>query len=304
MNPGVYTMPSEEYHALPALSSGLAQTIIQRSPLHAWTESRALNPAFREVEKEAFDIGSGAHALLLEGEDRMVVVDADDWRTKKAREDRDAAREAGKHPVLARRYADIVKMRDVAEVAIRNCEELGLPNGLRGGLSERVIIWTDPVSGAQGRARPDWWSEDGSLLFDYKSTTDATPAAFSRQIARMGYHYQAQHYSEGAGALKPPTRRPISFVFGAQETTPPYAMSFHACAPSLLFIAARDLAWARMTWIDCLRTGQWPSHSNRIHYAEAEGWQVTESEALEAYVAEARPSDKPLIGLDHEGDPL
>lgn len=263
-------MPASDYHAMPQLSCSLAKIIIAQSPLHAWTASPTLNPNYQPEEKEAFDIGSAAHALLLEGEDRMVVVEADDWRTKAAREARDAARAAGKHPVLARKYRDVVKMRDAAVLAIAKCADLsGLT--LAEGRAEHVITWTD--RGVECRARIDFLQTGEAVILDYKSTTDATPRAFSKQIARMGYHYQDEFYSRGVKAVF--GRRP-KFVFLAQETEAPYACSFHGCAPSLLAIAEQEVDYAIKTWGECLKTDTWPAHSNRIHWAEATIWQVTE----------------------------
>lgn len=269
-------MPAADYHAMPQLSCSLAKILIAQSPLHAWTASPVLNPNYRPEEKEAFDIGSAAHALLLEGEDRMVVVEADDWRTKAAKEGRDAARAAGKHPILARKYQDVQRMRDAAVLAIAKCSDLsGIT--LADGRVEHVVTWTE--RGVECRARIDFLANGELVILDYKSTTDATPRAFSKQIARMGYHYQDEFYSRGVKAVY--GRRP-KFVFLAQETTAPYACSFHGCAPSLLAIAEQDVDYAVKVWGECLKSGTWPAHSNRIHWAEATPWQVAEVEERHA----------------------
>lgn len=262
-------MPAAQYHALPHLSSSLAQTLIAQSPLHAWTQCRALNPNYVEQEKESFDIGSAAHALLLEGQDRMVVVEADDWRTKAAREARDAARADGKHPILARKYQDVMKMRDIAVRALAECEDLG---GIRlaEGKAEQVIVWKDKFTDVMCRARLDWISAMGRVVLDYKSTGDSAPASFNRQISRMGYHYQDEFYSQGVEATY--AVRP-KFVFVVQEITAPYAVSFHACANSLRAVAEPDIAYAIAEWGKCLAANRWPAHSNRIHWAEATPWQ-------------------------------
>src|SRR3989304_4859845 len=57
------------------------------------------NPAWAPEATEQTDLGTLAHALLLEQDDsRLVVVEADDWRTKAARLARDEARAARKRP--------------------------------------------------------------------------------------------------------------------------------------------------------------------------------------------------------------
>ena len=76
---GVYQMPAEEYHAdpcpEPSLSASLIKTLLARSPLHAWHEHPRLNPNVVKEERKEYDRGSAAHALLLEGEDRMAVIE-------------------------------------------------------------------------------------------------------------------------------------------------------------------------------------------------------------------------------------
>ena len=270
MKPGIYDMPAADYHKLPFLSSSLAQIIIAQSPLHAWTACAALNPNYSDDEKEEFDIGSAAHALLLEGQDRMVIVPFDNYKKKEAQELRDAARAVGKHPVLSKRYDDVMHMRDVAVRKIVECEELGI-GSLATGSPEQVVIWRDKHTDELCRARVDWLCADGSLILDYKSTKDATPDTFSRHIARMGYHYQDEFYTQGVGAQL--GKRP-RFVFMAQETVAPYAVSFHGLAPSLRAVAEADLSYAFSEWARCRKSNRWPDHSLRIHWAEAMPWQV------------------------------
>ena len=109
-----------DYLGNPALNASLLKLIVQRSPLHAWTASRTMNPNFVPDEKEAFYLGHIAHGIVLEGtENRVVVVDADDWRTKAAKEQRDEARSAGKFPILAKRMP---RVRAIAKAATDQIE--------------------------------------------------------------------------------------------------------------------------------------------------------------------------------------
>jgi hypothetical protein len=276
--PGIYPVPAAEYHAdllldEPTLSHSIAVAITRQSPLHAWTEHKRLNPNYEAEEKETFDIGAAAHALLLEGEDRMVVLPFENYKKDAAQHARDAARAEGKHPVLEKRYADVVEMRDVALVAIAGCEDLsGLT--LRSGRAEHTLLWKE--RGVVCRARPDFLFTGELVFLDYKTTTDATPWVFSRQIVRMGYHLQEDFYARGIKAIF--GKRPKG-VFMAQETREPYACSFHGCAPSVQDMAETENDHAIKTWAECLRTGRWPSHSNRIHWAEAKPWEMDEVEA-------------------------
>lgn len=275
--PGIYSIPAEDYHAdpcpVPSLSSSIGKLIIAQSPAHAWTAHPKLNPAYQSEEKTAFDIGSAAHALLLEGEDRMQVIHADSYRTKAAQDERTVARAAGKHPVLASAYQDVRKMAEVAAGAIVLCEELGVGSLRDDGTPEQVIVWRE--GDVWLRARLDWLSNNYARILDYKTTTDAAPGTFSRHISRMAYHFQAAFYRRGVKAI---TGKAPTFALVAQETTAPYGVSFHGCAPSLMAIADDQVEMAISAWRACMKSGNWPAYPLAIHYAEAESWQMAEHE--------------------------
>lgn len=276
MKPCICTMPAAEYHAdpcpEPSLSASIAKIVVGQSPLHAWTAHPRLNTAFEPEEATAFDVGSAAHALLLEGEDRMAVIDANDYRTKAAQEARDNARASGKHPVLSKQYENIKTMVSVAKAAITRCGDLS-GMSLDRGVAEPVILWKE--GNVWCRSRLDFLPADHSLILDYKTTTDTAPAAFSRQITRMGYHIQAAFYERGVKAI---LGVDAPFVLMAQETGEPFAVSFHGCAPSLMEIARKLVDDAIKTWGACLSANRWPGYSDRIHWAEAQAWQMAEHE--------------------------
>jgi hypothetical protein len=284
--PGVYAMPADDYHAdpcvEPSLSSSIGKIIISRSPLHAWAAHPRLNPDHEPEERTTFDLGSAAHALLLEGEDRMQVIDAPDYRTKVAQEARAAARQAGRHPVLSAQYRDVTRMVVIARAAIAGCDDLGGLT-LADGESERVIVWQE--DGIWLRARLDWKARDDRAVLDYKTSTDAEPGAFSRQISRMAYHFQAAFYRRGMKAL---TGKAPEYTLIAQEVETPYGVSFHGCAPSLMAIADDQVEMAITIWRKCIRSNVWPGYSQRIHWAEAESWQLAEHE------------ERQLIGIPYD----
>src|SRR5260221_11592401 len=118
MTPGFHKMSAEKYHAdcciVPSLSSSIAQVLLRESPRKAWFSHPRLNPAYRSQEESKFDIGTASHAMLLEGANIIETCDFADWRTNDAKAKRDAARAAGKIPLLKRHRDDVVAM--VAEI--------------------------------------------------------------------------------------------------------------------------------------------------------------------------------------------
>lgn len=275
--PGVYTIPEEQYHADPALepslSSHIAQLIVTRSPLHGWFAHPRLNDKYEEKQSEDFDVGSAAHALLLEGEDRMAVIPFDSWRKDAAKAARDAARNAGKYPVLADSYERVVAMRDVALKAIAdNPDFSGLT--LADGKPEQTIIWK--WRGIYCRARVDWMSHDRKLRLDYKTTkASANPRAWVRTMLGMGAHLQDAFYAQGNAATEGPVDGGMG-VFLVQEQQEPFACCFQGLEPSFRAIADGEVRRAQELYQECLQTGNWPGYPKRTCWLEAPPWLLSQ----------------------------
>lgn len=281
--PGIYSaIPDAQYHGAglcpgPALSSSLIKILFGQSPRHAWTASPDLNPDHVADESERFDIGKAAHALLLEGQDRMVVVDAKDWRTKSAQEARDAARAAGNLPVLPHQRNAIAQMVQEATRAVLATPEL---HGVLGEAKpEQTLIWQEGQTWC--RARPDWMVP--SLLLDYKTTDNASPDAWSRsRLVEMGYDIQAAWYLRGLRALTD-VGGEADFVFLVQETEPPYECSIVGVSQMSLEIGRQKVEVGLSLWERCMRTGQWPGYPRQICWAEPEAWHETRLEERKAF---------------------
>ncbi len=291
MKTGIYQMKAEKYHAdpceRPSLSNSMARTLISESPLHAWVEHPRLNPNFTPKEDAKFDRGSASHALLLEGEDRMHVINAKDFRTNAAKELRDAARAIGKFPILEAEYDAVYEMVRLAKVAIAQCPDLGGIT-LKDGTAEDVLIWER--DGVQKRSRLDWRKSDGSILLDYKTTeASANPAAWERTLLNAWGDMQPAFYLEGNEATGGP--QDAKFIWLVQEVTPPYACAFIGATTQLLELGRQKCAAASQLWRQCLESGHWPAYSNRIHWLTPPAW------------AEAKWNDTQTGPLDPDGLP-
>ncbi len=280
--PGLHAMSAEVYHAdpcaAPSLSSSIGRIIIAQSALHAWTAHPRLNPAYRHEEKDAFDLGSAAHALLLEGEDRMQVIDAEDFRTKAARELRDAARAAGRHPVLAAKYRDVQAMAQRAHEAIARCPDLsGLT--LADGDAEQVAIWRE--GDAWMRVRFDWIAKARDVILDYKTTSaSASPQAWPRTMAGLGGEFQGAFYHLGNERTGGPVG--AKFIFLVQETFPPYACSLQGLSPGYLDLGYSKAREAITTWQRCMASGIWPAYTPRVCWMEPPAWEQAKWEEHQA----------------------
>jgi len=273
------------YHAdrecpAPSLSSSVGKILLNQSPRHAWIAHPRLNPEYRETVSAQFDLGTAAHALLLEGEDSIGEVNADDWRTKQAKEDRDAIREAGRIPLLSKHASDVRRMAQEARNAWNRCEDMDSYRQAN-GVAEKPIYWQDAETGIWCRAKPDWLAHDRKLIVDYKSTAvSANPHGAGRLIERMGYDVQAGAYIDAVRSLYAfdGVIEATKFVFLFQEIEAPYACSWVGLDPAYIEMGMEKWSRAKAMWAECLSSGHWPAYPDRICWVEPEpyavaGWQ-------------------------------
>jgi hypothetical protein len=289
--PGIYDIPADEYHRdpcpTPAVSNSAIKRILTHSPRHAFTESRRLNPNHQRKEKWEFDRGSAAHALLLEGEDRMRVLPFEDYRKDAAKHARDDARAAGFYPVLQEQYESILQMRENALAAIAACKDLGGIT-LLDGKPEQTLIWQEGDTWA--RARLDWLHRDGILVLDYKTTeTCAHPDAWVRTMAGMGGDIQGSFYLRGNKAVG---GDPLAkFVFIVQEVTPPFAVCLIGLPPMFLELGTLKVCEGIDLWARCVATNSWPAYPDRICWVEPPPYLMAQWEARSIGADPAPPNE-------------
>lgn len=279
MSQGIHNYTAEQYHADPAptasLSSSIANILLYQSPYHAWLAHPRLNMAYtREDANSRFDLGSAAHMMLLERRsDKIVRVMAEDWRTKAAKEAREAAMLNGQYAILDRHYHAVVEMVATARSFMATTE---LADVMETGEPERTVLWQH--GGLWHRCRPDLLSLDRRIILDYKTTANAAPEAFAKQIGRMGYDLQSEFYTGGVQIVA--EREDCVFVFLAQEIEPPYACSLVSLSAAYKAVGQSKASKAQHLWQRCLRGNEWPGYTSRISYVEPKPWDLAESESM------------------------
>ena len=275
--PGIYEMPLTDYIAdpcpEPSLSASVAHTLITQSPIHAFVNHPRLNPGLIETGSTKMDIGTIVHGIVLEGdESRLVIVEADDWRNKVARETRDEARRVGLVPVLAGDMGMIREIAAAAKSAMAN-SELAEDFTPQAGKPEQTLAWQEGEIWL--RSRPDWLTNDHGLIIDLKTTAgSAEPSQWIRTMLGNGNDIQAVLGLRGIRALTTGVVN-CQFVFWVVEQNPPYASSFVGLSPQFLELSEHKLARAIQLWGDCTMTGAWPGYPDRICWIEPPSWEWT-----------------------------
>lgn len=269
--PGIYTIPADDYHAdpcvVPSLSSSVAKLLCMDSPLHAWTAHPRLNSEAVDEEKTVMDIGTIAHSLLLEGESKAVVLDFDDYRTKASKEYRDAARREGRVPILSKHWGRVQAM--IRSASEQLAQHKDARDAFTNGKPEQTLIWEE--DGVWLRARLDWLHDSFLAIDDYKSTSaTANPEVISRTLFNNGWDIQCALYRRGVKAL---TGKDAAFRFVVQETAPPYALTVLSLAPDALTIGEKKVMYAIDLWRKCCEEDEWPGYPTRTCYAELPAWE-------------------------------
>lgn len=272
MKPGIHQISMQEYLQIKALSSGLCNTLLAYSPAHAKYEQEN---GGSDPSPES-DIGIAIHDALLEGFDRIVSVAADDWRTKAAKDARDAARAAGKIPLLAHKVPQI---QGAVDAALNHVEGSELSGIFRRGKPEQTIVWKEGA--VLCKARPDWLTDERDVMLHVKSTSgSAEPSAWIRnQLTPAGYDLAALFY-ERAIEQHVDANTTLT-VFLVVEQNPPHGCSLVALSPAMAELAARKVARAISIWQDCHAKNEWPCYSSQIAYADPPPWQLAAWEERE-----------------------
>ncbi len=304
LDAGVHNIPAEEYHAdpciEPSLSSSIAKILISRTPRHAWMAHTRLNPDHEKENRLEFDIGRAGHALLLEGQSGVEVLDFPDYRKKDAKEARDAAYAAGKIPLLPHHADDVEKMVTAARVQLEIHEAERV---FQNGEPEKTLIWQE--QGIWCRCRLDWLPDPDGLapFYDYKTTTNAHPDVWQRRAFELGADIQAAFYLRGIREVLGLERAEFRFV--VQEKTPPYALSVIALTPAAIALGDAKVHRAMEIWRECLKSDRWPGYPSDVAWIDTPAWEEVKFEAAKARDQMVRDTGRePLDSALHWQAPL
>lgn len=269
--PGVYDIPAEVYHKDPvkggSLSSSGARRLLPPScPALFWHDRTSRAP-----RKKAWDFGTAAHSEVLGNGAPITVVDAADWRTKAAKEQRAEVEAAGGVAVLPSDYDVILAM--AAQIKAHPTASALLRRDR--GAAERTLVWRDYSSGIWCRALLDWLPHETDrriIVADYKTTHDASPEAIAKSVEDWGYHQQAPWYLDGIKALGLHGGREPAFVFVFQQKSAPYLVTVVELDPVAMRIGEAKNRRAREVFRDCMASGRWPGYSDAIEYISLPAW--------------------------------
>ena len=260
---GLFTIPDAEYHSGRGISNS-ALNNLSKSPAHY---KHALeNPT---EATPAMKFGSLVHTVILEPklvDEQYAVAPNVDKRTK--------AGKATYAEFTEKAEGKTVVSQDDMDNALAMAESIAahpLANQLitQKGVNERAIYSVDKDTGLLKRGKLDRLCEDTNSIIDLKTTTDGSPAGFTKSIFNYGYHRQASYYLDMAREQSFNVDR---FLFVVVEKTPPFAVSVFEVDGYSLALGRKQYQENLKTLAKCLEEDHFPSYSDEIIMTETPNW--------------------------------
>lgn len=276
--PGLYYgMSNDDYHASPGISkSGI--DLIAKSPAHYYALRLDPNRPAPEPQTAAQLAGEIAHCAILEPDEftKRFRVGPDVLRSTKVWKEFAETLPASTTGLKPDQAKAAWKQSD----AVRRIPELA--SALAVGNAEVSAYWIDEETGVLCKCRPDFvhdCGEAGVVLVDVKTCGSASPAEFSRMIAKHRYHVQDAYYSEGFA--KASGRHVLGFLFAAVEMDYPYAPCAIQLDDESKAQGAIDYRRCLNTYAECLKSGVWPGYGDAVHLARLPNWAFDSEEEME-----------------------
>ena len=142
------------------------------------------------------------------------------------------------------------------------------------GQTELSYFWDD-LGTIKGKCRPDWLSDDGSIVVDIKTTTDASPRGFQKSISTWGYHLQLGWYLRGLRKLGVPAEQ---FIFIAIEKTAPFCVGVYRADQDMINFAMKELDQLMPEIQTAMVSNEFPDYTPEITSIGLPPWMTDKKE--------------------------
>tara|TARA_B100000927_G_C16458808_1_gene467005 strand:+ start:847 stop:1701 length:855 start_codon:yes stop_codon:yes gene_type:complete len=263
-------LSNAEYHANPYVSKSHLD-LIDKSPFHYW--DRYINPDRIIPEPtKAMLLGSAFHAIVLEPEvfERDYIVEPEDAPKRPTTVQRNAKKPSSQTQEAIAFWDEFdTKAADKTLVPIEDFNRLTIMKQRvfehpaastilkMKGLCEQSYKWTDEHTGEVCKSRPDFHTEDGTLIVDLKTTGDASELGFQKSVHNFRYHVQAGWYLRSLEQAE-------QFVFIAVESKPPHLVAVYNASEAMIAAGNRVADKNLALLAECRKSDKWIGYSEEI----------------------------------------
>jgi PDDEXK-like domain of unknown function (DUF3799) len=267
-----YNLSDDAYHAIDAVSASQLKIIASQSPLH-WHDQYVLG---NREDAEHFRIGRAVHCALLEPErfKREYITLPNQSRTSfdgmadilnffgKTKEDFKGLREIkafvdeeiAKITALQVSHADMEMIQGIKNAFLRYDYVRDMWRDTR---NEITITWER--EGVPCKARVDLVGKD--FVGELKTTQDASPRAFGREIFSRSYHLSAAWYLEGFRQNGLEALAELPFFLFACEKKSPFALGVYRLDEQVISEGADVANQAFWMLQECKKDNVYPDYA-------------------------------------------
>jgi len=260
---------NEDYHAGPGVSRS-SFDLIDRSVMHYDTR--------KNKETKARAMGTWFHTMMLEPEQvasSWVIGPAGvNWGTIKYGDLAEA--NPGRQVVPQDIYDQFCQQRE------RAMRKPRVRQFIETGINELTGYHRDMETGMLVKVRPDQFCPDFRILTDWKTSDDASPAQFTKDLANYGYVRQGAHNLDSFNASYrqenhkkfnvDPGDVVDTFVLIVSETVEPYECALYVLHPEDLAIARVMNRNSLYKLAQARQTGSSQAYPDEIQTLRAPGW--------------------------------
>ena len=263
-------MSNTEYHSLDYVSKSHLDEV-NKSPFHYW--DRYINPdrVVPEPTKQML-LGSAMHTMVLEPDlfEKEYLVESANAPKRPT-----AAQLNAKKPSTQTLDAidywkkfdekangkTLISIDDYERLSIMKKRIFDHPAASTilnmSGVVEQSYQWKDSQTGEICKSRPDFHTDDGTLIVDLKTTSDASELGFQKSVHNFRYHVQAGFYLRSIKEAE-------QFVFIAVESKPPYLVAVYNASTDMINAGNRVADKNLATLAQCRKSGKWTGYSEEI----------------------------------------
>ena len=244
---GLYdNIPNDIYHGDKSKVSSSTLKRVLISPAHVHLPSK---------ETKAMKFGTLVHTLVLEPEkfeDEYAVEPDLDKRTTKGKADHEAFKATAKDKIVISE----TEYRTAKTITQKVSEHKFASFLLEHGKSEQTAIWYDYKEKEWLKVRPDHLPTTiGGTIVDFKTSSDASPESFAKDIYNYKYHLSAAMYIDGMINVK--SEQFTQFIFIVAETVAPYNVSVFKLDEEALKLGYQEYRKALGIYHSCKMKNKW-----------------------------------------------
>jgi hypothetical protein len=264
----------------PSLSNSLMQPLLDKTPRDAAFEHPRLNPE-HGLEKAkttaALRRGDVVHQLALDRGRGYRIGNFKDWRTKTAKEFKEAAEEAGETPITRSAFEEAEIMAGIVKERIKRV--------LDGAAYDTEVAFLYEERTAAGpiwvRGLMDVYCEEKGLIVDPKVTGLLYDKVVGRQMVNMGWDRQLALYERGVGMIRPHLAGRVRARDLMINPDPPYTSRLVAPEKAWKYSSVKQAEEAMEIFGECLHSGRWPGFGDDVDYIPCPPWEAKRREKHE-----------------------